>query len=665
MKKKVIVKGPALSRSGYGEQTRFALRALREYEDQFDISLINLSWGNTGWIWDDTEERNWIDSLIENYVKNSRSETSYDMSLQVTIPNEFERMANVNVGYTAGVETDKISPQWAQSINNMDRVVVISEFAKKGIVETSYEARNTQTGEVIPDYRVEKPIISVSYPVRNHPSEDLEGVDFETDFNFLAVAQWGIRKNLDNAIKWFLDEFKNDKVGLILKTTTVSGNTKDYDITQRRLDFLLKSYGDTKDYKCKIYLVHGDLTDGNMTWLYTHPKVKCLVSLAHGEGYGLPIFEAAYNGLPVIAPAWSGHMDFMMAPKKDKKTKKIRMRPHFAKVDYELGNVQSNAVWEPVILPDSKWCFPKAFSYKKQLRQVYKDHGFHKSQAKKLMSHIQENYTPESQYKKFVEAFLGEAVQEKVVVATEDLPKISVITSVYNGDEFIEPFLQDITRQTIFKEKCELILINANSPGNEEEVIKKYVEKYPDNIVYKKLDDDPGIYSVWNMGVEMATGEYLTNANLDDRKSPLFLEVLAKQLFANEDVDVVYTENLLTFAANETFENNSSNGQVYPSEEFSLEGMLRGNSPHCMPMWRASLHKDNGTFDETYKSASDWEFWLRCAFNDSVFMKVNKPLGLYYYNPTGMSTNQENNSWKQKEEREIFKKYQKLFLKSQ
>jgi len=51
MKKKVIVKGPALSRSGYGEQTRFALRALREYEDQFDISLINLSWGNTGWIW--------------------------------------------------------------------------------------------------------------------------------------------------------------------------------------------------------------------------------------------------------------------------------------------------------------------------------------------------------------------------------------------------------------------------------------------------------------------------------------------------------------------------------------------------------------------------------------------------------------------------------------
>ena len=187
MKKKIIVKGPALSRSGYGEQTRFALRSLKEYEDQFDISLINLNWGKTGWIWEDTEERNWIDSLIERYVVDQRSQNNnYDMSLQVTIPNEFEPMAKVNVGYTAGVETDRISPQWVQACNNMDRVIVISEFAKKGITDASYEARNNQTGEVIPEYKVEKPVISVSYPVRNHGSEELGDVDFRTDFNFYS-----------------------------------------------------------------------------------------------------------------------------------------------------------------------------------------------------------------------------------------------------------------------------------------------------------------------------------------------------------------------------------------------------------------------------------------------------------------------------------------------
>ena len=64
-------------------------------------------------------------------------------------------------------------------------------------------------------------------------------------------------------------------------------------------------------------------------------------------------------------------------------------------------------------------------------------------------------------------------------------PKISIITSVYNGDQFIEGFLADITQQTIF-DQCELILINANSPGNEEPVIKKYMDQYP-NIIYQRL----------------------------------------------------------------------------------------------------------------------------------------------------------------------------------
>ena len=47
---KIVVRAPVLSQSGYGEQARFALRALRRHEDKFDIHLINISWGKTGWI---------------------------------------------------------------------------------------------------------------------------------------------------------------------------------------------------------------------------------------------------------------------------------------------------------------------------------------------------------------------------------------------------------------------------------------------------------------------------------------------------------------------------------------------------------------------------------------------------------------------------------------
>ena len=233
--------------------------------------------------------------------------------------------------------------------------------------------------------------------------------------------------------------------------------------------------------------------------------------------------------------------------------------------------------------------------------------------------------------------------------------KISVITSVYDGDEFIKPFLEDITSQTIF-DKCELILVNANSPGNEEDVINEYLEKY-DNIVYEKLDEDPGIYGTWNHALELATGEFVTNANLDDRKVINALEKHAKELYLNPDVDLVYADMLITDSPNETFDSNSSNGRKYTFPEYSFENLKMVNMPHASPMWRKKLHEEYGYFDTKYKSAGDWEMWLRVASKGSSFKKINDVLGLYYFNPKGISTNPDNFDWKREEEREVFEKY--------
>ena len=87
--------------------------------------------------------------------------------------------------------------------------------------------------------------------------------------------------------------------------------------------------------------------------------------------------------------------------------------------------------------------------------------------------------------------------------------------------------------------------------------------------------------------------------------------------------------------------------------------MLRGNQPHNNPMWRKELHKKHGFFDSKYRSAGDWEFFLRCAFGGEKFKKINDVLGLYYFNPNGISTNPKNSSWKQEEEKEIYMKYSK------
>jgi len=63
--KKIFVRGPVLSATGYGEQSRFALRALRSRPDLFDVYIQPIPWGKSGWIWQDNELRQWMDEKIK------------------------------------------------------------------------------------------------------------------------------------------------------------------------------------------------------------------------------------------------------------------------------------------------------------------------------------------------------------------------------------------------------------------------------------------------------------------------------------------------------------------------------------------------------------------------------------------------------------------------
>ena len=397
MRKKILVRGPALSRSGYGEQTRFALRSLRSHEDLYDIYLITTNWGKTGWLAEETDERRWLESLLQKTVHYTAQKGTFDVSLQVTIPNEWEKLAPVNIGYTAGIETNRIAPAWIEKSALVDKIIVVSNHAKIGFDETVYEVTNNNTGEKIKDFSCKTSVDVVNYPVRLYEKEDLD-LAFETDFNFLAVAQWSVRKNIENTVRWFVEEFKNDKVGLVLKLNTMNGCTMDRLATAEKLERLLEPY---KERKCKIYLIHGDMTDQELTGLYNHPQIKALVSLAHGEGYGLPLFEAAYNGMPVVAPNWSGQCDFLNAPVTNKKGR-TKVKPLFASVEYYMKPIQPSAVWDDVLIKDSMWCYPKERSYKSKLRDVMKDYGRYVSQAKKLQSYVLENFEEQKIYDNFV-----------------------------------------------------------------------------------------------------------------------------------------------------------------------------------------------------------------------------------------------------------------------
>ena len=401
MKKKIIVRGPALSRSGYGEQTRFALRALRTKEDEYDIYLINVGWGQTNSIHEDNEERRWIDMMIlktQKYMKvfeQQKRPPEFDMSLQITIPNEWEPMAPVNIGYTAGIESTKIAEAWIDKSNMMDKIIVVSKHAKFGFDKTIYGTVDPNTGGPGPSKRVTTPVDVVNYAVRNIEPKDLD-LELDTDFNFLTVAQWGPRKNLKNTIKWFVEEFNDDNVGLVVKASLKSHNVIDRHYLQEKLENMLRKY---PDRKCKVYLLHGDMSEEELFGLYTHPKIKAMVSLTHGEGYGLPLFEAAYNGLPVIAPDWGGQCDFLYGPGKNKKNK-----PLFVRVDYDVKHIQDSAVWDNVLIKDSMWCYPLESSSKSKMRKFYKSPGVYKKSAKVLKETVIEKFSEEKIYNDFVTA---------------------------------------------------------------------------------------------------------------------------------------------------------------------------------------------------------------------------------------------------------------------
>ena len=419
--KKVLIRGPILTRTGYGEQARFAYRALKSRPDLFQVFVIPTSWGATGWTIEDTEERQEIDDAITATTRhiqysNKIGAHPFDVSIQVTIPQEWERVAPVNIGFTAGTETTHMSLKWVQACQNVDRIIAVSEHTKAAFVNTEYTGQDENGNPA--SARCRAPIDVVGFPNKVLEPSPIE-FETDTDFNFLSVLQWSPRKNLENTIGWFVEEFRdNSDVGLIIKASIARNCLVDRIHTENRLKNLKAQLG---EHKCKLYLLHGNLSDEEMVSLYNQENVHALINLAHGEGFGLPIFEAAGAGLPIIAPNWGGQNDFLHAEvtTKSKGKKKTKNRFLAAKVDYGLAQIQPEAVWTDVLIPESSWCYPREGSYKRTLRTVYKDYARFKSQAKKLKASIEENFSEENQNKKFVESVLASTEESRAAIASE------------------------------------------------------------------------------------------------------------------------------------------------------------------------------------------------------------------------------------------------------
>ncbi|MGC9524185.1 MAG: glycosyltransferase [Limnospira sp.] len=213
-------------------------------------------------------------------------------------------------------------------------------------------------------------------------------------------------------------------------------------------------------------------------------------------------------------------------------------------------------------------------------------------------------------------------------------PKVSAIVSTYNSEKFLRGCLADLTSQTLYKNgELEIIIIDSASEEKEGAIASDFQSQYP-HIIYHRTEPRETLYAAWNRAIKLAKGDYITNANTDDRHRKDALAVMADYLDQNQNVAIVYGDQLITQNENETFDNTQANRR-WDWPEFSYEELERRCILGPQPMWRKSLHEKYGCFRGEFQVAGDYEFWLRVGKTEKI-VKLPQVFGLYYEHPQGL-----------------------------
>jgi hypothetical protein len=277
----------------------------------------------------------------------------------------------------------------------MKKIIVVSEHSKNVFNETMYTATHRETGRQV-QLQNKTPVDVVGFPYRKIVPEKNLNLNLKHNFNFLTVAQWCRRKNLENTIAWFTEAFHDKPVGMVIKANLMKNCLMDRSRTASTISNILQKY---PDRKCSIHLVHGNLTESEMQGLYEDPKIKAYLSLSHGEGFGVPMFDAVCRGMPVVTCPWSGQLDYLRIT-----DKKGRSTVSAARVDFSMGKIQEDAVWNGILQADSLWCYADETSAKKKMLDVFKRYNKYKSSASKLQKQVLKDFAEDKMYKKFLDS---------------------------------------------------------------------------------------------------------------------------------------------------------------------------------------------------------------------------------------------------------------------
>jgi len=426
MSKPVLVfQAPVGTRSGYGERSRDLVRALIAL-DKYDIKIINTRWGSTPMNALTDKDDDIISRLLMQQLQQQP-----EIYMQVTVPNEFQKLGKFNIGVTAGIETTICDASWIEGCNKMDLVLASSEHAKKVFESTEYQRIDQNTKQNLGNLKLTTPVEVLFEGIRldtfskEYTKEaNIENLfkDIKEEFCFLFVGHWlpgafgEDRKNVSGLIKTFYESFKNKQnaPALILKTSGGALSVMDRIEMVNRIN-QIKASVDSKILP-KVYLAYGDFTEAEMSDLYNHNKVKAHVSFTKGEGFGRPLIEAAITGKPIIASNWSGHVDFL-------NTETSVLLPG------TLTKVHKSAAWKGVLNEDSEWFSVDLNVAAGFLKDVFKNYKSYTEKSRKTYHHIKTNFSFDAMKDK-LSVILDSRIPEFPKMLGLNLPKLKKVESM-------------------------------------------------------------------------------------------------------------------------------------------------------------------------------------------------------------------------------------------
>tara|TARA_R110001599_G_scaffold1706_5_gene8466 strand:- start:18780 stop:20042 length:1263 start_codon:yes stop_codon:yes gene_type:complete len=387
MKPVLVISCPASSRSGYGDHSRDLIRSLIAI-DKYDIQVIDQRWGSC----DMTELSD--SEITSRFIK--QMQTQPDVWIQVTVPNEFNPVGKYNIGITAGIETTMVSSQWIEGANKMDLIIVPSKHSKDVFEKTVYDKVDDRTKEKVAELKCTTPIevlfegldISKFFKTKDITKSIADTMsEIKESDCYLFTGHWmqgefgHDRKDVGGLIRTFMETFKNknpkNQPALLLKTSSATFSVTDREQILAKIESVKNSV-DSKNLP-KVYLLHGNLTEEELNSLYNHPKIKAMVSFTHGEGFGRPLLEFGITGKPVIAPNWSGHVDFLSE--------------NGLMLAGKLQQVHPSVVWDGVILKESSWFYVDYGYASGLLRDMEKNYKNYQKKSRKQTQYIKENFT--------------------------------------------------------------------------------------------------------------------------------------------------------------------------------------------------------------------------------------------------------------------------------